>query len=88
MALKCLLQWGNIQFTGQVQVEAYYWMPDRRSRPDLLGLEQATADILEKAGIISNDRNIARWGDSCIMGVDKTNPRAEIEITELGGINE
>lgn len=83
MALQQLLQWGNIQFTGKVIVEVFYWMPDRRSHPDLLGLEQATADILEKSGIITNDRNIVRWGDSHIVGVDKESPRAEILIREF-----
>jgi Holliday junction resolvase RusA-like endonuclease len=54
-------------------------MPDRR-RPDLLGLLQATADILEKAQIIDNDRNVVSFDGSRIMGVDKRNPRVEIEI--------
>mgnify|MGYP000953615463 FL=1 len=56
-----------------------YWMPDRR-KPDLLGLLQATADILEKAQIIDNDRNVVSFDGSRIMGVDKQNPRVEIEI--------
>jgi len=54
-------------------------MPDRR-KPDLLGLLQATADILEKAQIIDNDRNVVSFDGSRIMGVDKQNPRVEIEI--------
>lgn len=81
--LKYLLKWGNIQFTEPVLMECFYWMPDRRSRPDLLGLLQATADILEKAGILQNDRLVKKVGDSCIMGIDQDRPRAEIEITEI-----
>jgi Holliday junction resolvase RusA-like endonuclease len=59
-------------------------MPDRRSWPDLLGLEQATADILERAHILRNDRDIVSWDGSRIAGVDKDNPRAAIEIEEEG----
>lgn len=58
-------------------------MPDRRSRPDLINLEEATADILERAGIIINDRNIVSWDGSRIVGIDKQNPRVEIEIMEV-----
>lgn len=67
--------------TEAVNVCARYWMPDRRSRPDLLGLKQATADILEAAGIVENDRLIAGWDGSRIMGIDRDNPRAEIIVT-------
>jgi Holliday junction resolvase RusA-like endonuclease len=58
-------------------------MPDRRSKPDLINLEEATADILEAAGIIINDRNIVGWDGSRIAGVDAKNPRVEIEIEEV-----
>jgi len=57
-------------------------MPDRRSSPDLLGLLQATADILEKAQIIDNDRNVVSFDGSEIVGIDRENPRVEIEIEE------
>lgn len=70
------------KFTGPVRVTCRYWMPNRRSWPDLPGLYQATADILEKAGIIDNDRNIVSMDGSEIMGVDRENPRVEIEIEE------
>ena len=71
------------KFTGPVRVTCRYWMPNRRSWPDLPGLYQATADILEKAGIIANDRNIVSMDGSEIMGVDRENPRVEIEIENL-----
>ena len=54
-------------------------MPDKR-RPDLLNLEQATADILEKARVIENDKNIVSFDGSRIAGIDKENPRTEIII--------
>jgi len=67
------------RFAGPVRMKCLYWMPDRR-RPDLLGLLQATADILEKAQIIDNDRNVVSFDGSRIAGVDRENPRVEIEV--------
>lgn len=78
-----LMQWGNICFREPVQVTALYWFPDNRSKPDLVGLLQATSDILEKAGILENDRLIYSYDGSRIMGIDKINPRADITIMGL-----
>lgn len=72
------------KYTGKVSVMARYWMPNYRSWPDLIGLLQATSDILEKAGIIENDKWIEDYDGSRIMGIDKENPRAEIIIREVG----
>ncbi len=82
-ALKQLMAFGNIQYTEPVWVKALYWMDSRRSRPDLIGLMQATGDVLEKSGIIKNDRLIESWDGSRIMGIDRDNPRCEIEICLL-----
>jgi len=71
------------KFDGPVRVTCVYWMPSRQSWPDLMGLYQATADILERAGIIENDRDIICMNGSRIAGVDAENPRVEIEIEEL-----
>lgn len=68
------------RFAGPVRMKCLYWMPNRRGSPDLLGLLQATADILEEAGVIDNDRNVVSFDGSRIMGVDKQNPRVEIEV--------
>lgn len=68
--------------TYPVNVCARYWMPNRRSKPDLLGLQQATADILEAAGIVENDVLIVSWDGSRVMGIDRESPRVEIEITQ------
>lgn len=73
---------------GKVHVRALYWMPNRRGWPDLLGVEEATADILEaknkklkeRIAVISNDNNIISWDGSRLMGVDPENPRVEIMI--------
>jgi len=77
-----LMQWGNIQFSGPVRIDALYYLPNLAHFPDLCGLFQATGDILEAAGIIENDRNIVSWGVSRIAGIDKENPRVEITISE------
>jgi Holliday junction resolvase RusA-like endonuclease len=66
--------------TGPVWVKALYYMDSRRSWPDMLGLMEATADILEKGRIIANDKFIESWDGTRIMGVDKGNPRVEIEV--------
>lgn len=66
-----------------VKMEALYYMPDRRGWPDLFGLLQATADILEKAGIVEDDGYIADVAYSCIAGVDPVWPRAEIKVVPM-----
>ncbi|EPP15858.1 putative RusA family protein [Megasphaera sp. BL7] len=60
-----------------------YYMPNRKGWPDLFGLIQATADILEKAGIVEDDGYIADAACSCIAGVDPVWPRAEIKIIPM-----
>lgn len=60
-----------------------YYMPNRKGWPDLFGLVQATADILEKAGIVEDDGYIADVAYSCIAGVDSECPRAEIKVIPM-----
>jgi len=64
---------------GKIELKALYYLADKRL-PDLINLLQATCDILEKARVIENDRNIISFNGSKIMGIDKDNPRCEIEI--------
>jgi Holliday junction resolvase RusA-like endonuclease len=80
-----LLSFRAPRYSGKLIMRARYWMPDRRSWPDLFNLLQSTADILQKAHIIDNDRDIVRVDGSEIVGVDKENPRVEIEISEMEG---
>lgn len=75
-------QVGNIEYRAPVHLCARYWLGDGR-RKDLLNLLAATADILEKAGIVENDNLIQCLDGSRIMGIDKANPRVEIEIEEI-----
>ncbi len=71
----------KINVQGVVVVECVYYMPDKKSFPDLIGLLQATSDILTKARVIDDDKWICSYGASRIAGYDKANPRAEITIT-------
>lgn len=71
----------KIYVPGVVVVECVYYMPDKKSFPDLIGLLQATSDILTKARVIDDDKWICSYGASRIAGYDKPNPRAEITIT-------
>jgi len=80
-ALKSLMEYQGERFSGPVEVTVHYWLKDNR-RPDLNNLMAATADILEKAGVIRNDRDIVSWDGSRIMGVSH-NPRVEIIITSM-----
>jgi Holliday junction resolvase RusA-like endonuclease len=80
-ALLSLADYQGPRFSGPVQVRASYWLADNR-RPDLNNLMAATADILEKAGILKNDRDIVSWDGSRIMGVSPE-PRTEIVITSV-----
>lgn len=80
----CLWQLAGkkLHISGIVVVECKYYLPNKRSWPDLIGLLQATSDILAKAKVIDDDKWICSYGDSCIAGIDKENPRAEIRIMD------
>lgn len=66
---------------GPIEVKALYYLATTRM-PDLVNLMGATADILENAGVIMDDKQILSWDGSRIMGKDK-DPRVEIEIRTL-----
>lgn len=58
-----------------VWLQAQYYLPDRRWWPDLMGLIQGTADLLEDAGVIEDDKQVV-WLEGCqIAGLDKEAPR-------------
>lgn len=64
-----------------VNLEARYYLKNRR-RPDLIGLLQATSDILEKSEVIDNDKYIVSYDGSRIVEFSDKNPRVEITLTE------
>jgi Holliday junction resolvase RusA-like endonuclease len=61
---------------------AFLFYPENYRR-DFLNLLSAPADLLQKSGIITNDRNIRLIDGSKIVELDKENPRIEIIIKLL-----
>ena len=79
-----------------VMVTAKYWLRNKAHYPDLVGLMQATADIMAddyktiygkrqliKRWLLADDRIIKRWDGTRIAGLDKDRPRVEITITPM-----
>lgn len=65
-----------------VNVECVYYRSNRR-RVDLVNLEEATLDVLVKAGVLKDDCfTIVQSMDGSRVEIDKENPRVEITITE------
>ena len=52
------------------------------NRGDAVGFYQGLADLLEKRGIIANDRLLVSW-DGSRLDKDAKNPRVEVELTEV-----
>ena len=60
-----------------------YYM-DTHRRVDLVGLLQATDDLLVKAGVVQDDNsNIIASHDGSRVRYDKDNPRVEIDIIPM-----
>lgn len=79
-----LMQLARVQaVNGPVSVLCRYYLQNRAHWPDLVGLLQATSDILQAAGVIDDDKYIVNYDGSEIAGLDKDNPRAEITITPI-----
>ena len=83
-------------FETGVQITAHYYLENRAHYPDLVGLMQATADIisdeyavvnhrryLAHEWLLSDDRIIKSWDGTMIAGIDKERPRVEIQIKKL-----
>ena len=79
-----------------VHVMARYYLKDKAHYPDLVGLMQATADLISddykvvygkktliRPWILADDRIIKSWDGTTIAGIDKARPRVEITIQEL-----
>lgn len=67
----------------RVNVKMVYYMPTRR-RVDLVNLQEATLDILVKAGVLADDNSgvVATMDGSRVL-YDKERPRTEIYISPL-----
>lgn len=79
-----LMQLARVQAVhGPISVLCRYYLQDRAHWPDLVGLLQATSDILQAAKVIDDDKYIVNYDGSEIAGLDKDNPRAEIIIQPI-----
>ena len=79
-----LIQLARVQAVrGPVSVLCRYYLQNRAHWPDLVGLLQATSDILQAAGVIDDDKYIVNYDGSKIAGIDKDRPRAEITIQPI-----
>lgn len=68
---------------GPISVMCRYYLQNRAHWPDLVGLLQATSDILQAAKVIDDDKYIVNYDGSMIAGLDKDNPRVEIIIHQI-----
>lgn len=79
-----LIQLARVQAVhGPISVMCRYFLQNRAHWPDLVGLLQATSDILQAAGVIDDDKYIVNYDGSMIAGLDKNNPRVEIIIHQI-----
>lgn len=79
-----LIQLARVQAVhGPISVMCRYYLQNRAHWPDLVGLLQATSDILQAAGVIDDDKYIVNYDGSMIAGLDKDNPRVEIIIHQI-----
>nr|DAX52230.1 MAG TPA: Endodeoxyribonuclease RusA [Caudoviricetes sp.] len=79
-----LIQLARVQAVhGPISVMCRYYLQNRAHWPDLVGLLQATSDILQAAGVIDDDKYIVNYDGSTIAGLDKDNPRVEIIIHQI-----
>jgi hypothetical protein len=51
-------------------------------RGDAVGYYQGLADLLEKRGVVANDRLIMSWDGSRLLK-DSANPRVELTLEEV-----
>ena len=79
-----LIQLARVQAVhGPISVMCRYYLQNRAHWPDLVGLLQATSDILQAAKVIDDDKYIVNYDGSMIAGLDKDNPRVEIIIHQI-----
>lgn len=78
---------------GVAQLARVETLPDRpyncralffrdAERGDAVGYYQGLADLLQAAGVVSDDRYIAAWDGSRLL-IDRQRPRVELTITPL-----
>ncbi len=71
---------GHAPISVPVNVRARFYRDALRG--DAVGYYQALADVLQKAGVVSDDKVIVAW-DGSRLDKDAARPRIELEIEEL-----
>ena len=72
-----LIQLARVQAVhGPVSVLCRYYLQDRKSWPDLVGLLQATSDILQAAKVIDDDKYIVNY-DGSMIAYNTSNQREQ-----------
>jgi hypothetical protein len=64
-------------------INAQFYVDGWGKAADLIGLEQALADTLQAAGVVTNDKQFGGWDGSRKHEDHGTEPRTEITITPL-----
>lgn len=62
-----------------LHLEAFFYLGPRQ-RPDLLSLKEACSDLLQEAGVITDDRWIESWDGSRRLKHQRHAPRTEVTI--------
>lgn len=73
---------GKVGINSPVNIILKYWAEDKRRR-DAPGIQDAIWHVLEKAGIVTDDRWLGGEGKISFFwfkGIDKNNPRVEIYL--------
>ena len=76
------------EYTDGVEIEMTFFIKDKRPR-DLDNMVASVLDVLVEANVIVDDNCfVVRGMHANFGGIDRTNPRAEVEICDLGKLNE
>jgi hypothetical protein len=67
--------------TAAYNVRATFYR-DRNGPGDAVGYYQGLADLLEKRGIVANDRQLVSW-DGTRITLDRDRPRVEVRLEEV-----
>jgi Holliday junction resolvase RusA-like endonuclease len=78
--LQAKTQWKGAPLDTWLRMTAAFYLPTAR-KSDLSNLYEAPQDMLEKAGILTND-NLIVSHDGSRRYIDRDNPRMEIHLTE------
>lgn len=73
--------WKADPLSGRLKLSMLAWMPDRRRR-DLDNLQKSALDAMQEAGVYADDSQIDKLSIER-AGMDRENPRLEVELSEL-----